>query len=81
MTPTPRYTLKAILVVILALSVPLAMIAAGSKLGLPCLVLVTCGCVGGFLGGRDGVLLGLLLSVLAVPIVLSIAAVLSMGDF
>lgn len=71
----PRFTLKAILGCTAALSVPLAVFAAGIEFGLPCLVVVACGCTGYLVHGRDGVILGLMLGI---PTVLVVGAVASL---
>ena len=76
-TNKPRFTLKAILGCTAALSVPLALAAAGEQLGAVLLLPVVSGCIGYLEGGWDGLTLGVLLAVLAVPVLLAIVAALT----
>ena len=73
----PRFTLKAILGCTAALSVPLALAAAGEQLGAVLLLPVVSGCIGYLEGGWDGLTLGVLLAVLAIPVLLAIVAALT----
>ena len=61
----PRFTLKAILGCIAAVSVPLAMMAAGEEFGWLILFPVAGGCVGYLAGGWGGVMTGGFIGLLA----------------